>query len=229
MKNTLLLLVIIAVITSSYVEASIMFYHNCEERNCMGGTNMTFTVQILNNIAKRIIVDNVRIVDKIYNRTIVSDDTRVNLYPGQGRTFILHTEVPEPVEGYTIYYYTCFDADFYNGSDYLGRETVCSQAWKSLPTIPKSKIFCTKNEDCNSNEYCNTFSLYKCKKLECGNNMIAYNHTCINANCNIFEKVEDNTCVVDYQRVSFVGVILLVIIVGIAPVSYTHLTLPTKA
>ena len=56
---------------------------------------------------------------------------------------------------------------------------ICGKTVKSFTVLPLSKIECKEDSECEEDEYCNTFSIYKCRKLECNPNETAVNHSCV--------------------------------------------------
>ncbi len=161
-----------------FAAASVDSIHKCEDRNCMEGTKIEFNVTILNNINKTIIVKDVYIKDVDYG-TVLAYDTSEDIVLNQDGThdFRFESTVKSPRQGYTFYYVPCFIVSHTENPD--EESEVCGKIVKSLTVIPLDKIECADDGECADDEYCNTFSLYKCIKLDCNEGQTIVNHNCV--------------------------------------------------
>jgi len=176
--KTLKILVLILLINILFVRASIDASYECREKNCMEGTEIDFTVNIYNNINKSINVGDVYIKDKDYSIILGFDlSEKVVLNPDEVRSFNFTSLVKAPTKGYTFYYVPCFKMSYVNKPEEVFE--ICGKTVKSLTVIPLSEIECKEDSECGEDEYCNTFSIYKCRKLECSSNESVANHSCI--------------------------------------------------
>jgi len=179
MKTKILkILVLMLLINMLFVRASIDASYECKEKNCIEGTEVVFTVNVFNNINKSINVGDVYIKDRDYGTILgfdVSED--IVIPPGEVRSFNFTNLVKAPVKGYTFYYVPCFRMSYADKPEQIFE--ICGKTVNSLTVLPLSKIECKEDSECDEDEYCNTFSIYKCKKLECGPNETAVNHSCV--------------------------------------------------
>jgi len=175
--KTLQIIVLIFLINTLLVTASIDSSYKCRERNCMEGTEIDFTVNIYNNINKSINVGDVYIKDKDYGVILGFDlGEKVVLGPDDVRSFNFTSLVKAPTKGYTFYYVSCFKMSYVSNPEEIFE--ICGKTVNSLTVIPLSEIECKEDSECENDEYCNTFSIYKCRKLECNPNETAVNHSC---------------------------------------------------
>ncbi len=179
MKTKILkIIVLMLLINIVSVTASIDASYKCKEKNCMEGTEIDFTVNIFNNINKSINVGDVYIKDKDYGIILGFDlSEKVVLSSNEVRSFNFTSLVKEPVKGYTFYYVPCFKMSYVSKPEEVFE--ICGKTVKSLTVMPLSKIGCKEDSECEEDEYCNTFSTYKCKKLDCKPNETAVNHSCV--------------------------------------------------
>ncbi len=176
--KTLKIIVLMFLINTLFVTASIDSSYKCKERNCMEGTEIDFTVNIYNNINKSINVGDVYIKDRDYGTVLgfdISED--VVLGPDEVHSFNFTSLVKAPTKGYTFYYVPCFKMSYANKPEEVFN--ICGKTVKSFTVLPLSKIECKEDSECEEDEYCNTFSIYKCRKLECNPNETAVNHSCV--------------------------------------------------
>ncbi len=179
MKTKILkILVLMLLINMLFVRASIDASYECREKNCMEGTEIDFTVNIYNNINKSINIGDVYIKDRDYGTILGFDlSESVVLNKDEVRSFNFTSLVKEPVKGYTFYYVPCFKMSYADKPEEVFE--ICGKTVKSFTVLPLSKIECKEDSECEEDEYCNTFSIYKCRKLECEPNETALNHSCV--------------------------------------------------
>jgi len=179
MKTKILkIIVLMLLINIVSVTASIDASYKCKEKNCMEGTEIDFTVNIYNNINKSINVGDVYIKDRDYGTVLGFDlSEKVVLSPNEVRSFNFTSLIKAPTKGYTFYYIPCFKMSYVNKPEDIFE--ICGKTVKSFTVLPLSKIECKEDSDCEEDEYCNTFSIYKCRKLECNPNETAVNHSCV--------------------------------------------------
>jgi hypothetical protein len=197
------------------VNAAISAKHECADKDCMEDTEINFTVNILNNLNKTIVVDNVYIKDTLYEKILaIKIERNITLEPGQGKKFKIVSAVIAPSDDYTVYYVPCFDVTvFYESGP--ASSTVCGENVKSLNLIPLSKVWCREDSECNSNEYCNTNSLYKCKPLQCKRNERAFNHTCAPLEEDVSQKGEGaKNFIALFIFIALVLVVILLLVLG---------------
>lgn len=176
--KTLKILVLMLLINMLFVRASIDASYECRGENCMEGTEIDFTVNIYNNINKSINVGDVYIKDKDYGTILGFDlSEKVVLSSNEVRSFNFTSLVNAPMKGYTFYYVPCFKMSYFDKPEEVFE--ICGKTVKSFTIIPLSEIECKEDSECGEDEYCNTFSIYKCRKLECNPNESAVNHSCI--------------------------------------------------
>ncbi len=178
MKTKILQIIVLMLLLSiTSVTAAIDANYECKEKNCMEGTEIDFTVNIYNNINKSINVGDVYIKDKDYGTVLGFDlGEKVVLSPNDVRSFNFTSLIKAPTKGYTFYYIPCFKMSYVSKPEEVFE--ICGKTVKSLTVIPLSKIECKEDSECEDDEYCNTFSIYKCRKLECNPNETAVNHSC---------------------------------------------------
>ncbi|MFH1642623.1 MAG: hypothetical protein ABIC04_07045 [Nanoarchaeota archaeon] len=175
--KTLQIIVLMLLINMLFVRASIDASYECREKNCMEGTEIDFTVNIYNNINKSINVGDVYIKDKDYGAVLGFDiSENIVLGPDEVHGFNFTSLVKAPTKGYTFYYAPCFKMSYSDKPEEVFE--ICGKTVKSFTVIPLSEIECKEDSECDDNEYCNTFSIYKCRKLECKPNEVAINHSC---------------------------------------------------
>ncbi|PIN78916.1 hypothetical protein COY26_04770 [Candidatus Woesearchaeota archaeon CG_4_10_14_0_2_um_filter_33_10] len=175
--KTLQIIVLILLINMLFVRASIDASYECREKNCMEGTEIDFTVNIYNNINKSINVGDVYIKDNDYSVILGFDlSEKIVLNPDEVRSFNFTSLIKAPTKGYTFYYVPCFKMSYANKPEEVFE--ICGNTVKSFTVIPLSEIECKEDSECEEDEYCNTFSIYKCRKLECKSNEAAVNHSC---------------------------------------------------
>lgn len=186
------------------VFAAVDSSYKCHDKNCMEGTDIEFNVNIINNINKTIIVKNVYIKDKDYGTVLGYDlSGDVVLKQDEVHNFNFTSTIKAPTVGYTFYYIPCFTVSY---EDTPGEEKeICGKVVKSFTVIPLDKIECRTNDECADDEYCNTFSLYKCVKLECNESQTIVNHKCVDI-------LPQQITVVNWWNVF---ILLLAIVVGI--------------
>jgi len=179
MKTKILkIIVLMLLINIVSVTASIDASYKCKEKNCMEGTEIDFTVNIYNNINKSINVGDVYIKDRDYGTVLGFDlSEKVVLSPNEVRSFNFTSLIKAPTKGYTFYYIPCFKMSYVNKPEDIFE--ICGKTVKSFTVLPLSKIECKEDSECEEDEYCNTFSIYKCRKLECNPNETAVNHSCV--------------------------------------------------
>ena len=176
--KTLKILVLMLLINIVFVRASIDASYECREKNCMEGTEIDFTVNIYNNINKSINVGDVYIKDNDYSVILGFDlSESVVLNPDEVRSFNFTSLIKAPIKGYTFYYVPCFKMSYVDKPEDVFE--ICGKTVKSFTVIPLSEIECKEDSECEEDEYCNTFSIYKCRKLKCSSNESAVNHSCI--------------------------------------------------
>ncbi len=176
--KTLKIIALLLLINIVSVTAAIDASYECREKNCMEGTEIDFTVNIFNNINKSINVGDVYIKDKDYD-TILGFDLgeKVVLSPNEVRSFNFTSLIKAPTKGYTFYYIPCFRMSYVDKPEEVFE--ICGKTIKSFTVLPLSGIECREDSECEEDEYCNTFSIYKCKKLECKPNETIFNHSCV--------------------------------------------------
>ena len=176
--KTLQIIALMLLINMLFVRASIDSSYECREKNCMEGTEIDFTVNIYNNINKSINIGDVYIKDKDYG-TILGFDLgeKVVLNKDEVRSFNFTSLVKAPVKGYTFYYVPCFKMSYVSRPEEVFE--ICSKTVKSFTVIPLSEIECKEDSECEEDEYCNTFSIYQCRELECNPNETVVNHSCV--------------------------------------------------
>ena len=179
MKTKILqIIVLIFLINIVFVRAAIDASYECKEKNCIEGTEIFFTVNVFNNINKSINVGDVYIKDKDYGIVLGFDvSENIIIPPGEVRSFNFTNLVKAPVKGYTFYYVPCFKMSYVNKPEEVFE--ICGKTVKSFTVLPLSMIECKEDSECEEDEYCNTFSIYKCRKLECNPNESAVNHSCV--------------------------------------------------
>ena len=179
MKTKILqIIVLIFLINIVFVRAAIDASYECKEKNCIEGTEIFFTVNVFNNINKSINVGDVYIKDKDYGIVLGFDvSENIIIPPGEVRSFNFTNLVKAPVKGYTFYYVPCFKMSYTNKPEEVFE--ICGKTVKSFTVLPLSMIECKEDSECEEDEYCNTFSIYKCRKLECNPNESAVNHSCV--------------------------------------------------
>jgi len=179
MKTKILqIIVLIFLINIIFVRAAIDASYECKEKNCIEGTEIFFTVNVFNNINKSINVGDVYIKDKDYGIVLGFDvSENIIIPPGEVRSFNFTNLVKAPVKGYTFYYVPCFKMSYVNKPEEVFE--ICGKTVKSFTVLPLSMIECKEDSECEEDEYCNTFSIYKCRKLECNPNESAVNHSCV--------------------------------------------------
>ena len=171
------IIVLMLLINMLFVRASIDASYECREKNCMEGTEIDFTVNIYNNINKSINVGDVYIKDKDYGAILGFDiSENVVLDQDEVHNFKFTSLVKAPIKGYTFYYVPCFKMSYSDKPEEVFE--ICGKTVKSFTIIPLSEIECKEDFECDEDEYCNTFSIYKCRKLECEPNEVAINHSC---------------------------------------------------
>ena len=176
--KTLKIIVLIFLINTFFATASIDASYECREKNCREGTEIDFTVNIYNNINKSINVGDVYVKDKDYGIILGFDlSESVVLNQDEVRSFNFTSLVKAPAKGYTFYYVPCFKMSYADNPEQVFE--ICGKTVKSFSVIPLSKIECKEDSECEDDEYCNTFSIYKCRKLECNPNETAVNHSCV--------------------------------------------------
>ena len=176
--KTLQIIVLILLINMLFVRASIDASYECREKNCMEGTEIDFTVNIYNNINKSINVGDVYIKDNDYSVILGFDlSEKIVLNPDEVRSFNFTSLIKAPTKGYTFYYVPCFKMSYANKPEEVFE--ICGKTVKSFTVLPLSMIECKEDSECEEDEYCNTFSIYKCRKLECNPNESAVNHSCV--------------------------------------------------
>jgi cbb3-type cytochrome oxidase subunit 3 len=170
----LIILLVQSIVSSAAVDSS----YRCEDENCMEGTEIKFSVNIFNNINKTIIVKDVYIRDKDYGTVLAYDVSKdVFLKPNEAHQFNFTNLVKAPTKGYTFYYVPCFTVSHEETPE--EESEICGKIVKSITVIPLDKIECRSDDECADDEYCNTFSLYRCEKLECGEDETIVNHKCV--------------------------------------------------
>ena len=179
MKTKILqIIVLMFLINIVFVRAAIDASYECKEKNCIEGTEIFFTVNVFNNINKSINVGDVYIKDKDYGIVLGFDvSENIIIPPGEVRSFNFTNLVKAPVKGYTFYYVPCFKMSYTNKPEEVFE--ICGKTVKSFTVLPLSMIECKEDSECEEDEYCNTFSIYKCRKLECNPNESAVNHSCV--------------------------------------------------
>jgi len=172
------IVVLVFLINMAFVGAAIDASYECKEKNCIEGTEVFFTVNVFNNINKSINVGDVHIKDRDYG-TILGFDVSENIVipPGEVRSFYFTNLIKAPLQGYTFYYVPCFRMSYVDKPEQIFE--ICGKIVKSFTVLPLSKIECKEDSECEEDEYCNTFSIYKCRKLECSPNETAVNHSCV--------------------------------------------------
>ncbi len=195
---------VVFLVGNMMVSAAVDSNYECEDENCMEGTKISFNVTVLNNINKTIIVKDVYIKERDYGTILAydtSDDIVLNL--NEAYDFRFESTVKAPTQGYTFYYVPCFTVSHMENPD---EETeICGKIVKSFTVIPLDKIECRTDDGCADDEYCNTFSLYKCVKLDCEEGQTIVNHKCVDI-------LPQQITVVNWWNVF---IVLLGIIVGI--------------
>ena len=172
------IMVLMFLINIVFVRAAIDASYECKEKNCIEGTEVFFTVNVFNNINKSINVGDVYIKDNDYGIVLGFDVSENIIIPsGEVRSFNFTNLVKAPVKGYTFYYVPCFKMSYANKPEEVFE--ICGKTVKSFTVIPLSEIECKEDSECEEDEYCNTFSIYKCRKLECNSNESALNHSCV--------------------------------------------------
>ena len=182
MGKILLFIIMLVVINSVFSLASIDITYSCENRNCLEGTPVNFTVAIGNNINKTISIDNIKVVETNTRQILALNLMKEEiLESGERGEYLIQTLVAKPInETYTYYFVPCFSAKIFDeGGGISEQGEVCGEIEKSMPILPLGKVWCETDDECNWNEYCNTFSLYKCVTLECAEGETSWNHTCI--------------------------------------------------
>ena len=179
MKTKILQIIVLMLLLSiTSVTAAIDANYECKEKNCMEGTEIDFTVNIYNNINKSINVGDVYIKDKDYGTVLGFDlGEKVVLSPNDVRSFNFTSLIKAPTKGYTFYYIPCFRMSYVDKPEEVFE--ICGKTTKSFTVLPLSEIECREDSECEEDEYCNTFSIYKCKKLECKPNETIFNHSCV--------------------------------------------------
>ena len=193
--------------------AAVVFDHECSDQNCIQDTEISFLVTIQNNIGKALVVDTVNIRDVNSKKVIgLYVGAPVSLSPGESHFFNISSLVPEPFEGFTVYYTTCFEATVMQDEDNSTAD-ICSDIVKSFTTIPLSNIECRTNDECAPEEYCNTFSLYECRPLECSGGQIVIDHEC--ASCKYPALSGLGFCISPIIPVGFLILLVLLIYFGV--------------
>jgi len=178
MIKILKILVLMLLINMLFVRASIDASYECRGKNCMEGTEIDFIVNIYNNINKSINIGDVYIKDKDYGTVLGFDlSESVVLNQDEVRSFNFTSLVKAPTKGYTFYYIPCFRMSYTDKPEEVFE--ICGKTVKSFTVLPLSNIECKEDSECEDDEYCNTFSIYKCRKLECNPNESAVSHSCI--------------------------------------------------
>ena len=175
-KILILTTLILLIIPISY--ATITVSHTCTDSRCTEGLPINYSVRIGNNINEPVTVNYIKIKDVATNLNYaVLDNTNIILQPGQEQYFNFTDRTPAPFDGsYTAHYIACFGITVNRTPEDLSVE-ICSQAVRSLTTLPLDKIECEENSQCTSNQYCD-IAFFKCRDLTCENGSVI-NHQCI--------------------------------------------------
>lgn len=216
----------IVVFLSTFASAIMVISYECEDKNCIEGSDIHFDIDIENNLDKPIVVGELYLKELIYKQNFLLPlEAEIVLEPGER-----HTErytMPMPRVGsklkdsYTLTYWFCMKVGSVGNTGVEVVSEVCNKVEKTINTIPASQIWCTEDSECNSNEYCNTNSLYKCKPVVCPEGQRPKNHVCVDVKCawNEVYDSEEMSCVEDSGAVKRYGnitlIALLVILVAI--------------
>jgi len=176
MKKIIITLTILIVflLNINVIKASISIDHECEDYRCKEGTDITYFINIRNNIEKEIIVNYIKIKNELDENIAVREEIRYLLKPNESNVFNVTEKVPlPPTGGYTLNYYACFGVTILYPDNIVDDE-VCGLPRKSLTVLPISKIQCQENKDCEKKEYCDT-NFFKCREINCNNGFI-FNH-----------------------------------------------------
>lgn len=177
-KITILLIVLLVFLLNiGIINASIVIDHKCEDYRCTEGTDITYLIQIENNIDKEIVVNYIKVKNELDENIALYDEVKYGLLPNERNIFNITEKVPiPPTGGYTLNYYACFGVTIKYPDGSTEVNEVCGIQKNSLTVLPLSKVQCQKDNDCKSNEFCD-IKFFKCREIEC--NGFAFNHQCI--------------------------------------------------
>lgn len=213
MKKHYILFILFVLFNLNIVYAAIEVKYKCHDERCIEGSLIDYSVVVYNNLNYTVWIDNVYIKDVEYDKIIALDIGKLTkLEPGELEYFNFTSEITAPVEGYTFSIVPCFEAKRKDQWNQTVSREVCSNFITKLTVLPLSKIECEEDSDCKDYEFCST---NKCVNVYCEEGKVARNHECVEANCNFFQKIQDNECVFNKNKTSVtlfvVGVLLLFI------------------
>lgn len=175
---TLTIILLVFLLNLNTIKSSISINHKCEDYRCKEGTDITYYINIRNNIDKEIVVNYIKVKNEVDENIAVYEERSYKLLPNESNIFNITDKVPlPPLGGYTLHYYACFGVTILYPDGTTEVNEVCGISRKSLTVLPLSKIQCKQSSDCKSNEYCDT-KFFKCRSLDC--NGFVFNHKCIN-------------------------------------------------
>ncbi len=180
MKKTILIFTILLVFLLNIItiNASISVNHRCEDYRCTEGTDITYHINIRNNIDKNIVVNYIKVKDELDKNIAVDTESKYALKPNESNLFNITEKIPLPPRGgYTLDYYACFGVTVLYAGGHTEVNEVCGEVKKSLTVLPLGKIQCEENKDCEADEYCDV-DFFKCKEVKCDG--FVTNHKCVN-------------------------------------------------
>ncbi|MFH0979013.1 MAG: hypothetical protein V1837_06975 [Candidatus Woesearchaeota archaeon] len=208
MKYLVLAIVLLAI---PFVGAAIDSSHQCENKACIEGTAVNFTVVIYNNLKENLVVDDIYIKD-LETSKILAIDLRKSkiILPGVTQDFIILSTILAPQNGYTFYYVPCFQVQAFNDSGVVAARTMCGKTIKALTVIPLSKVECRTDLECEEDYYCNTNSLYKCRPLNCLDNQSAIRHQCEDLSCNALQMAKGQKCTYNLGVIGGIAIAIII-------------------
>jgi hypothetical protein len=204
--------VLVALFALPLAEGAIESTYQCSHPACLEGTGVNFTVTVENNLNENIVVGDTYIRDVESGRLLAYEARKETIIPtGNKESFVLPATVRAPARGYTIYYVPCFQAKSFNETGIITSGEVCGTTIKSLTVVPLDKVECRTDEECSLDQYCNTYSLYKCRPLDCLENQTVGSHRCLDLVCNLLQYPKDHRCI--YNRATLGGLLMLGIVI----------------
>jgi uncharacterized membrane protein YciS (DUF1049 family) len=174
MKKIIAYLLILLMLPLAF--ASIDSTAECEKKSCVEGSIVHWTVPVVNNINKTIIIEYIRIVDaNSISMAYYDAEKNKTLAPGENYTYEFDTLITAPLSGYTWYYKPCMRITVEGGSE---SQFVCGGAVKSFSVLPISKTGCLLDSDCPINEVCDDYTM-KCVSLGCENGNAVKGNACV--------------------------------------------------
>lgn len=189
---------------AGFVSGSIDADFSCVVDGCVEGSLVNWSVSVLNNINRSVVVGDVFVVDVgTYQLIALHNSEDVLLKPGGLHVFRFQNLVPAPLNGgYTFQFKPCFNVSAGDDS-----AVVCRDFVESFNVLPLSKVKCFSDSDCGSAESC-LRSAGKCKVLDCSSGEVVVGHKCVLSGCSWFQYRFGSGCI--FNPLIITSLVLLV-------------------